>query len=109
MTAIEEVRCALQRLTPDERQSLIESLVREPVEVSPGIFRTAGVCSGEACVRAMRLPVWLLEEGRQRGATDEQLLQAHPGLTREDLARTWSYVAAHRVEIDRLIRENGEV
>jgi uncharacterized protein (DUF433 family) len=109
MTAIEEARSALQRLTPDERQNLLESLAREPVEVAPGIFRTPGVCGGEACVRAKRLPVWLLEEGRQRGATDEQLLRAHPGLTREDLAGTWSYVAAHRVEIDRLIRENGEV
>lgn len=108
MTAIEEVRSALQRLTPDERQSLLESLVREPVAVSPGIFRTAGVCGGEACVRAMRLPVWLLEEGRRLGATDEQLLRAHPGLTSEDLAHASSYAAAHRVEIDRLIRENCE-
>lgn len=108
MTAIEEVRVALNRLTPDERHRLLESLAREPVEVSPGIFRTAGVCGGEACVQAMRLPVWLLEEGRRQGATDEQLLRAHPGLTHEDLAHAWSYVAAQRMEIDRLIRENCE-
>ena len=109
MNAIEEARTALQRLTFEERQDLMESLVHEPDEVMPGIFRTLGVCGGEACVRAMRLPVWLLEEGRRQGATDEQLLQAHPDLTRADLTRAWHYAAGHREEMDRLIRENGEV
>jgi uncharacterized protein (DUF433 family) len=109
MTALEEARTVLNRLTPEDRQSLLDTLAREPMEVAPGIFRTPGVCGGEACVRAMRLPVWLLEEGRRRGATDDLLLAAHPGLTRQDLAQAWDYVANHRAEIDRLLRENGEV
>jgi uncharacterized protein (DUF433 family) len=109
MTALEEARTVLSRLTPGERQSLLESLAHEPVEVAPGIFSTPGVCGGEACVRGMRLPVWLLAEGRRHGATDDRLLAAHPGLTREDLKRAWDYAAAHRAEINRLIRENSEV
>ncbi len=109
MNALEEARTVLTRLTPDERQSLLEWLARESVEVAPGIFCTPGVCGTEACVRGLRLPVWLLEEGRRNGTTDEQLLQAHPALSREDLAHAWSYAAAHRAETDRLIRENSEV
>jgi len=109
MTTLEEARTVLNRLTPEERQSLLESLAHEPVEVAPGVFCTPGVCGGEACVRGMRLPIWLLAEGRRRGATDNQLRAAHPGLTQEDLDRAWDYVAAHRAEIDRLIRENSEV
>ena len=109
MTTLEEARTVLGQLTPEDRLKLLESLAHETVEVSPGIFRTPGVCGGEACVRGMRIPVWLLEEGRKRGATEEQLLQAHPNLTREDLARAWTYVAAHRDEIARSIQENFEV
>ena len=109
MTTLEEARTVLGQLTPGDRLKLLESLAHETVEVSPGIFRTPGVCGGEACVRGMRIPVWLLEEGRRRGATEEQSFQAHPGLTHEDLAHAWTYVAAHRDEIDRSIQENFEV
>jgi len=108
MTTLEEARTVVQKLSPDERQSLLE-LLREPVEIAPGIFRTPGVCGSEACVRGMRLPIWLLEEGRRHDMTENQLLQAHPGLTREDLVHAWTYVAMHRAEIDRLIQENSEV
>lgn len=109
MTTLEEARTVVNRLSPEERQSLLEWLAQETMEVAPGVFRTPGVCGGETCVRGMRLPVWLLEEGRRHGATESQLLQAHPGLTAEDLAHAWAYVAGHREEIDRLIQANGEV
>lgn len=109
MTALEQAHSLLDRLSADDRQSLLERLSQESIEVAPGILRTPGVCGGEACVRGMRLPVWLLEEGRRNGATDAQLLQAHPGLTPEDLAQAWAYVAAHHEEIERLIDENQDV
>jgi uncharacterized protein (DUF433 family) len=50
-----------------------------------------------------------LEEGRRSGATDNQLLQAHPALSQEDLANAWAYVTAHRAEMERLIQENDDV
>jgi len=109
MTALDEARSAVLKLSPAERRGLLDWLASEPLEVAPGIYSTPGVCGGDPCVRRMRLPVWLLEEGRRNGATEEYFLEAYPDLTREDLANAWAYVAAHREEIERLIRENNEV
>lgn len=109
MTTLEEARTVLNKLSVADRQSVIEWLTHDSEEVAPGIFRTPGVCGGEACVRDLRLTVWLLEEGRRAGSTDAQLIQSHPTLTREDVTRAWDYVLAHGEEIDRAIRENSEV
>lgn len=109
MTALEEAKTAATKLSPAERFSFVEWLTHETVELAPGIFSTPGVCGGDACVRGMRIPVWLLEEGRRNGTTGAQFLQAHPDLTMEDLAHAWRYVAEHPEEIERAIRENDEV
>lgn len=109
MTILEEARSVVSRLNLEERLDLMDWLSHESVEVAPGIFRTPGVCSGEACVRHMRLPVWLLEEGRRNGFSDAQLLEAHQGLTRDDLKNARDYIASHREEIKNLIQANNEV
>lgn len=106
---IEAAREIVTRLPPGDRQSLLEWLSREPIEVAAGIYQTPGVCDGDACIRALRLPVWQLEEGRRHGMTEPQLLAAHPELSGQDLANAWSYVADHAGEIDRLIQWNSEV
>jgi len=108
-TAVEEARHVVTKLSAEERRSLVEWLAHEPVEVAPGIYRTPRVCGGDACIRGLRLPVWQLEEGWRSGATDAQLVQAHPALTPEDLANARAYATANRAEIDRLIQENNEV
>ncbi len=108
MTALEEARSVVGRLSVPERQALLEWIYREPVQVGPGIFRTPGVCGGEARIRQTRIAVWLLEEGRRNGATDAQLLEMHPTLAAEDLTNAWNYVAGHGAEIDRVITENQE-
>ncbi len=109
MTTLEEARSVVSRLNLEERLRLMDWISHESVEVAPGIFRTPGVCGGEACIRRMRLPVWLLEEGRRNGSSESQLLQAHPDLTRDDLKKAWGYVAQQREEIEDLIRDNNEV
>jgi uncharacterized protein (DUF433 family) len=109
MTALEEVRNALKRLSLPEKQKVLEELTFESVEVGPGVFKTVGVCGGDARIRQMRLPVWQLEESRRNGATNEQLLKAYPQLTPTDLTNAWAYVAAHLEEIETAIRENNEV
>ena len=38
--------------------------------------------------------------------TEAELLGSYPTLRAEDLANAWSYVRAHRAEIDRQIAEN---
>lgn len=63
-------------------------------------------CGGDACVRDLRLPVWVLEGYRRLGSTDEEILRFYPGLTSADLAAAWEYAASHSEEIDRAIREN---
>jgi uncharacterized protein (DUF433 family) len=109
MTALEEARSAVERLSIPERQQLLDWMVSETVEVAPGIFKTAGVSGGDACVREMRLPVWQLEEARRKGASEAQILEMYPDLTRDDLAAAWSYIAKHRAEIDLAIAENQDV
>lgn len=108
-TAIEAARQVVTKLSPEERRSLVEWLAHEPVEVAPGIYRTPRVCGGDACIRGLRLPVWQLAEGWRTGATESQLIQAHPELTPEDLGHARAYIAEHQAEIDRLIQENNEV
>jgi uncharacterized protein (DUF433 family) len=109
MTAFEEARSVVERLSVPERQALIDWLSAETVEVAPGIFRTPGVCGGDACLGAMRISVWQLEESRRAGASDEHILEMYPQLSREDLARAWRYVETHRAEIENAIRENENV
>jgi uncharacterized protein (DUF433 family) len=109
MDALEEARTAVERLNIDQRQELLNWIYSGPIKVAPGIYRTPGVCGGDACVRGFRLPVWQLEEARLNGATDSVLLEAYPDLTPADLANAWAYVQTHRREIERAIRENKDV
>jgi uncharacterized protein (DUF433 family) len=71
-----------------------------------GIERRPGVIGGSACIRGMRIPVWLLEQARRLGSSEADLRTAYPSLRAEDLVNTWAYVWRHREEIDREIDEN---
>lgn len=77
---------------------------------SSGIIeKTPGVCGGDACIRATRIPVRLLVEMRQHGAKDEQILEDFPeSLTPADLLAAWQYYADHPEEIEEAIRLNSE-
>ena len=70
------------------------------------IEHTSGVCGGEACIGKTRIAVWMLEEARRQGATDEELLQDYPGITAADLNAAWAYVEDHRPEIENAIQAN---
>jgi uncharacterized protein (DUF433 family) len=71
-----------------------------------GIEKTEGVCGGSARIAGTRIPIWLLVEARDLGASDAQLLLDYPGLWAEDLANAWSYARTHHDEIEAEIREN---
>jgi uncharacterized protein (DUF433 family) len=107
MTALEQARSALNELSISERQQLLDEIGHKSLEVAPRIFRTPGVCGGDACIRRTRIPIWLLEEGRRNGASDAQLLQSHPEINADDLDAAWAYVREHRSEIDHLISGNS--
>jgi uncharacterized protein (DUF433 family) len=64
------------------------------------------VCGGEACIVRTRVPIWVLEQARRLGVSEEDLLRSYPALRAEDLANAWAYVRSHRPEIDNQIREN---
>jgi uncharacterized protein (DUF433 family) len=72
----------------------------------PGIDSRPDVCGGEPCVVRTRIPIWILEQARRLGATEEMLLRSYPTLRAEDLANAWAYVRSHGPEIEQQIREN---
>lgn len=72
----------------------------------PPIRKTPGKCGGRACVRDLRMPVWLLILKRLSGETDDAVLASYPGLTADDLAAAWDYYRTNPIEIDRDIWHN---
>ena len=55
----------------------VEVTPREPAKGSAGIEKTGNVCGGDACIAHTRIPVWVIEQHRRLGATDEDLLADH--------------------------------
>lgn len=74
----------------------------------PFISRTPGVSGGEACIGNSRIAVWMLEDARQAGTSDAELLQDYPNLTSQDLEAVWAYVKTHKAEVEKAIQENQE-
>lgn len=65
-------------------------------------------CGGDACIRDIRLPVWVLVNYRRLGSTDDEILKTYAALSLADLDAAWDYAAAHPEEIDQAITENEE-
>jgi uncharacterized protein (DUF433 family) len=81
----------------------VEELI---ARLGSGIESTPGVGGGEPRIAGTRIPVWALEQGRRLGASEADLLRDYPELRAADLVNAWTYVAAHRDEIEMQIREN---
>lgn len=72
------------------------------------VQKTPGLCGGDACIRNTRITVHGLVHYRQLGLSDERILEAIQGLTKDDLIAAWDYYAGRRAEIDEAIRSNEE-
>jgi uncharacterized protein (DUF433 family) len=72
----------------------------------PGIDSRPDVCGGEPCIVRTRIPVWLLEQARRMGTSEQALLAAYPHLRAENLVNAWAYARSHAREIESQIREN---
>ena len=96
----------LASMTRAEKAQLLQQLLSELGEESPGIESRSGVVGGAACIIRTRIPVWLLEQARRLGTSDADLLKAYPTLRAEDLSNAWSYVRTHREEIEQEIAGN---
>jgi len=103
---LEQAEELLGQLTRAEKSQLLKRIVNELSDLTPGIESRSDVCGGEPCIVRTRIPVWLLENARRLGKTEAEILAAYPTLRAEDLTNAWSYVRAHRDEVERHIVEN---
>ena len=55
---------------------------------------TPDVCHGQACIRGTRIPVYQVVRMLANGDTPEDLLEAYPAITREDIAACLDYAAS---------------
>jgi uncharacterized protein (DUF433 family) len=81
-------------------------VVQELGGAFPGIDARPDVCGGEACIVRTGIPVWLLEQARRLGVSEQALLAAYPSLRAEDLVNAWAYARSHAAEIESQIRAN---
>jgi uncharacterized protein (DUF433 family) len=93
-------------LSRGEKAQILKWLVHQLGEDFPGIDLRPDVCGGEPCIVRTRIPVWLPEQGRRLGISEQGLLAAYPSLRAEDLVNAWAYARSHVGEIESQIREN---
>jgi len=106
MSGIQETEKQLAGLTRAEKEQLLQWLLRDLGAAVPGIESTTGVMGGVACIRETRIPVWLLEQARQLGVSEAELLRNYPALSAQDLANAWEYARSHPDEIEAQIEAN---
>lgn len=106
MSTLQEAEKLLSIMTRDEKARLLQLVVQDLGNAFPGIESTPGVCGGVPCIVRTRIPVWVLEQYRQQGASEAELLRAYPTIRAEDLVNAWAYVRTHRDEIEQQIQEN---
>ncbi len=105
MSATQQVRKLDESTPPDAEQ--VRKWLAAGTEVFPGIWKTPGVCGGDACAGHTRITVGGLVEWRQLGSTDAELLYNFPSLTQRDLNNAWEYARTHEEEIACQIEENN--
>ena len=106
MDALRQVEDLLPALTRAEKAQLLRMVVQDLDDAFPGVESRPDVCGGEPCLVRTRIPVWVLEQMRRLGASEDQLLRSYPTLRADDLAIAWAYVRSHRPEIEEQIHAN---
>ncbi|MGA2713198.1 MAG: DUF433 domain-containing protein [Bryobacteraceae bacterium] len=106
MANLSDFEKLLPALSPGEKAQILKWVVQELAEAFPGIDSRPDVCGGEPCIVRTRIPVWLLEQARRLGSSEQALLAAYPSLHAEDLVNAWAYARSHVAEIEGQIREN---
>src|SRR2546430_1729594 len=109
MANLSDFEKLLPALSPGEKAQILKWVVQELGDAFPGIDSRPDVCGGDACIVRTRIPVWLLEQARRLGLSEQALLAAYPTLRAEDLVNAWAYTRAHAAEIEAQIRENEAV
>lgn len=99
----EKVVKALRRLPAAQQQEVLNfaEFLAQKGESAVGIERTPGVVGGAPSIARTRIPVWLLVQARQSGASDAEILRSFPALTAEDLANAWAYYQANQEAVEK--------
>ena len=108
MSSLTDFEKMLPSFSRGEKAQILKWVVRELDDDFPGVDCRPGVCGGDPCIVRTRIPIWLLENARRLGTTEQELLTAYPQLRAEDLVNAWAYARSHAAEIDAQIRENEE-
>ena len=106
MANLSDFEKLLPALSPGEKAQILKWVVQELGEAFPGIDSRPEVCGGDACIVRTRIPVWLLEQARREGTSEQALLAAYPSLRAEDLVNAWAYARSHAAEIEAQILAN---
>src|SRR5207237_5613803 len=106
MSILEAAEELLAKLSRAEKAQVLQWAARDLGDAFPGIESRPGVCGGEPCIVRTRIPVWVLEQARQLGTSEADLLRIYPTLRAEDLANAWAFVRSHGEEIEQQIKEN---
>lgn len=108
MTKLQAVAKLLAQMTRSEKAQVLQWVVADLGDAFPGIASEPGVSGGEPCIVRTRIPVWLLVQARQLGASEADLLRSYPSLRAEDLSNAWAFYRSHREEIEQQVRENEQ-
>ncbi len=106
MSVLRDAEKLLNEMTRAEKAQLLQWVVRELGDATPGVESNPGVSGGEPCIVRTRVPVWVLEQAHRLGCSEADLLRSYPSLRAEDLVNAWAFVRANRAEIDRQIHVN---
>jgi len=106
MTSLPEFEKLLAKLSSGEKAQILKWVVQDLGNAFPGIDSRPDVCGGEPCIVRTRIPVWLLEQARRLGVTEQALLASYPSLRAEDLVNAWYYARSHSAEIEAQMRDN---
>lgn len=109
MSALDTIEQLLSQISRAEKAQVLQWVVRDRGDAFPGIETRPDINGGEPCIVRTRIPVWVLVQARQLGASEADLLRDYPALRAEDLTSAWGYARAHRHEIAQQIAENEAV
>jgi uncharacterized protein (DUF433 family) len=106
MSALDEIEQLLAEMSRAEKAQVLQWVVRDLGDAFPGIESRPEINGGAPCIVRTRIPVWVLIQARQLGASEADLLRDYPTLRAEDLTNAWAYARAHPEEIEQQISEN---
>lgn len=90
MSALEEIEQLHAEMSRAEKAQVLQWVVRDLGDAFPGIESRPDINGGEPCIVRTRIPVCVLLQARQLGASEANLLRDYPTLHAEDLIRKGS-------------------